>query len=71
MGSIPSKPSIERRREILYGTPGIVVYKNGMPVLWIPDNFGSVTKNLPQRELEALWKEAKKYLGYYRDEDTD
>ena len=58
----PFKPKIERRREILYGTPGIVIYRDGRPVLWVPDKFGSVTKNLSHRDLEALQKELKKYL---------
>lgn len=58
----PYKPKIKRRREILYGTPGIVVYRDGRPVLWVPDNFGSVTKELSYKDLEALQKELKKYL---------
>ena len=61
---IPSEPQkTERRREILYGTPGITVYRNGKPVLWIPDDFGSLTKNLPPKELKALQTELKRYLG--------
>jgi len=44
---IPFEPQeVERRREILYGTPGTVIYRNWNPVLWIPDDFGSLTKNL-------------------------
>jgi hypothetical protein len=58
----PYGHKIERRREILYGTPGIVVYRDGQPVLWVPDNIGSVTKELSNRDLEALQKELKKYL---------
>ena len=59
---IPFKPKLERRREILYGTPGTIIYKDDKPVLWIPDDFGSLTKNLPPKDLEALLKELKKYL---------
>ncbi len=54
--------SVERRREILYGTPGIVIYRDGRPVLWIPDEFGKLTKELSYKDLEALQKELKKYL---------
>jgi hypothetical protein len=54
--------SIERRREILYGTPGTVIYRDGRPVLWIPDEFGKLTKELSYKDLEALQKELKKYL---------
>ncbi len=61
---ILSEPQkIKRRREILYGTPGTTIYRNGMPVLWIPDDFGSLTKNLPLKELKALQAEIKHYLG--------
>ena len=60
---IKHEPKIERRREILYGTPGTIIYRDGRPALWIPDDFGSMTENLPARELEALLKELKKYLG--------
>lgn len=56
------EPRIERRREILYGTPGIVIYRDGRPVLWVPDNIGSLTKDLSYKDLEALQKELKKYL---------
>ena len=56
------QPKIERRREILYGTPGVGIYRDGKPVLWIPDNLGSLTKNLSYKELEVLKKELKKYL---------
>jgi hypothetical protein len=56
------EPKVERRREISYGTPGTILYKDDRPILWIPDNFGLLTKNLPSRELEALLKELKKYL---------
>ena len=62
-------PNIERRREILYGTPGITIYRNGRPVLWIPENFGSLTNNLPDRELKALHEELKAYLGLNRPDD--
>lgn len=58
----PFEPRIERRREILYGTPGTAIYRNGRPVLWVPDDFGSLTKNLSYKDLEALQKELKKYL---------
>ena len=58
----PFEPKIEGRREILYGTPGIVIYRDGRPVLWIPDDFGSLTKNLSYKDLEALQKELRKYL---------
>jgi len=58
----PFEPKIERRREILYGAPGIVIYRDGRPVLWVPDNLGSLTKDLSYKDLEALQKELKKYL---------
>jgi hypothetical protein len=58
----PLKPKIERRREILYGTPGVVIYRDGQPVLWVPDDLGSLTRDLSYRELEALQKELRKYL---------
>jgi hypothetical protein len=61
-GPTPFEPKIERRREILYGTPGIVIYRDGRPVLWVPDNFGAITKNLSYKDLEALQKELKKYF---------
>jgi len=38
MERISYEPKIERRREILYGTLGIVIYRDGRPVLWVPDN---------------------------------
>ena len=56
------EPKIERRREILYGTPGIVIYRDGRPVLWVPDYFGSLTRDLSYKDLEALQKELRKYL---------
>jgi hypothetical protein len=62
MERIPYEPKIERHREILYGTPGVVIYRDGRPVLWVPDNIGSITKNLSYKDLEALQKELKKYL---------
>ena len=62
MERIPYEPKIERRREILYGTPGIVIYRDGRPVLWVPDNIGSITRDLSYKALEALQKELKKYL---------
>jgi len=61
---IPSEPrDVEHRREILYGTPGTTIYRDGRPVLWVPDDFGALTRNLPSRDLEALLKELKKYLA--------
>jgi len=51
---MPLKPKVERRREILYGTPGTIIYKDNRPVLWIPDDFGSLTKKLPPKDLKAL-----------------
>lgn len=60
---IPFEPKVERRREILYGTPGTVIYKDNKPVLWVPDDFGSLAKNLSSKDLEALSKELKKYLA--------
>jgi hypothetical protein len=62
MDRTPFEPKIERHREILYGTPGIVIYKDGRPVLWVPDDFGSLTRDLSNKDLEALQKELKKYL---------
>jgi len=59
----PFEPKVERRREILYGTPGTIICKDDKPVLWLPDDFGSLTKNLSPKDLEALLKELKKYLG--------
>jgi hypothetical protein len=56
------EPKIERRREILYGTPGIVIYRDGRPVLWVPDDFGSLTRDLSYEDLVALQKELRKYL---------
>jgi len=58
----PFEPKVERRREILFGTPGTVIYKDGKPVLWIPDDFGSLTRDLAYKDLAALQKELKKYL---------
>jgi len=58
----PFEPKIERRREILYGTPGTVIYRDGRPVIWVPDDFGSLTRDLSYKDLEALQKELKKYL---------
>ena len=58
----PFEPKIERCREILYGTPGIVIYRDGRPALWVPDDFGSLTRDLSYEDLEALQKELRKYL---------
>jgi hypothetical protein len=63
MDSTPFEPKIERRREILYGSPGTVIYRDGRPVLWVPDNFGKITRELSYKDLEALQKELKKYLS--------
>jgi hypothetical protein len=63
MKRFPPEPNIEQRREILYGTPGIVVYKDGRPVLWVPDNIGDITRDLPYKDLEALQQELKKYFS--------
>ena len=62
MGPNPFEPKIERRREILYGTPGIVIYRDGRPVLWVPDDFGSLTRDLSYKDLEALQEELRRYL---------
>ncbi len=62
MEPTPFEPKIERCREILYGTPGIVIYIDGRPVLWVPDDFGSLTRDLSYKDLEALQKEIRKYL---------
>jgi hypothetical protein len=53
---------IERRREILYGTPGTLVYRDGRPVLWIPVSFGTITRDLSYKDLKALQRELMKYL---------
>jgi len=53
---------LERRHEILYGTPGTAVYSDGRLILWVPEDFSSLTKNLPRKELEALRKELREYL---------
>jgi hypothetical protein len=60
---MPLEPRMERRQEIFYGTPGTIIYKDNRPVLWIPDDFGSLTKNLRPEDLKALWRELTKYLG--------
>ena len=60
---MPLEPKVECQREILYGTPDTIIYKDNRPVLCIPDDFGSLTKNLPPEDLKALWKELTKYLG--------
>ena len=62
MEKTPFEPKIERCREILYCMPGIVIYRGGRPVLWMPDGFGSLTKDLSYQDLEALQKELRKYL---------
>jgi hypothetical protein len=62
MEPLPFKPKVERRREIVYGTPGVVIYKNDKPFLWVPDNFSKITKNLSAKNLAALYRELKKYL---------
>ena len=58
----PSEPKIERRRGILYGTPGVVIYRDGRPVIWVPDDFSSQTRDLSYKDLEALQKELRKYF---------
>jgi hypothetical protein len=58
----PFEPKIERRRKILYGTPGVVIYRDGRPVLWVPDDFGSQTRDLSYKDLEALQRELRKYF---------
>ena len=69
---VPFQPQdIERRREIVYGTPGTTIYKDGRPVLWIPDDFGSVTKNLSRGDLEQLMVELKRYLGSGASDDKE
>ena len=35
---------------------------DGKPVLWVPDDFGSLTRDLSYKDLEALQKELRKYL---------
>ena len=62
MEPTPFEPKIERHREILYGTPGIVIYRDGRPVLWVPDDIGSLTRDLSYKDLETLQKELRKYL---------
>jgi hypothetical protein len=62
MEQSPFEPKIERCREILYGTPGIVIYRGGRPVLWVPDDSGSLTRDLSYKDLEALQEELRKYL---------
>ncbi len=62
MEKTPYEPKIEHRREILYGTPGIVIYSDSRPILWVPDNIGALTKNLSYKNLEALQEELRKYL---------
>jgi hypothetical protein len=70
--STPFGHNIERRREILYGTPGTVIYRDGRPVLWIPDSFGTITRGLSYKDLEALQRELMKYLkSENSDEKTD
>lgn len=63
------KPKIERHREILYGTPGVVIYRDGRPVLWVPDDLGSLTRDLSYGDLEALQKELRKYLQPAKPEE--
>ena len=58
----PFEPKIERCREILYGTPGTVIYRDGRAVLWVPDDLGTLTRKLSYKDLEALQEELKKYL---------
>lgn len=67
----PFEPKIERRREILYGTPGVVIYRDDQPVLWIPDEFGSLTRDLSYKDLEALQKELRKYFKPESPDNND
>lgn len=68
---VPFEPrEVERRREILYGTPGTTIYRGGNPVLWIPDDFGSLTESLSYQELEKLMVELK-IVGVNRDATAD
>ncbi|MFW6126267.1 MAG: hypothetical protein ACOC58_04100 [Chloroflexota bacterium] len=53
---------LERRPEILYGSPGTGIYRDNRLILWIPDDFDSLTRNLPRKELEALYQELKRYF---------
>ena len=55
---------LERRPQILHGSPGTGIYRDNRLVLWIPEDFDSLTKNLPQQELEALRRELDRYLGF-------
>ena len=65
---IPFEPNVERRREMLYGTPGVMIYRDGRPVLWVPDDFGSQTRDLSYKDMEALQRELRKY---FRSESQD
>lgn len=58
----PFDLKIERRRENMYGTPDIVTYRDGKPVLLVPDDFGSPTRDLSYKDLKALQEEFRKYL---------
>lgn len=62
MGTTSFGYNIERQREILYGTPGTVIYRDGRPVLWIPDSLSKITRELSYKDLEALHRELMKYL---------
>ena len=59
---IPFEPNIEQKREILYGTPGVMIYRDGRPVLWVPDDFGSQVRDLSYKDIEALQRELRKYF---------
>ena len=65
----PFEPKIERRREILYGTPGTAIYRDGRPVLWVPDDLGTLTRELSYKDLEALQKELRHYLQSQNPDD--
>ena len=66
----PEPQKIERKREIVYGSPGVTIYRNGRRILWIPDDFGTVTRDLPLKELKALHTELKHYLGLNQDSSS-
>ena len=59
---IPHEPKIEQKRKILYGTPGVMIYRDGRPVLWVPDEFASQARDLSHKDIEALQRELKKYF---------
>ena len=64
----PFEPKIERRREMLYGTPVVMIYRDGRTVLWVPDDFSSQARDLSYKDFKALQKELRKY---FRSESQD